>query len=153
MLLRGSRLAEGERWLAAGGDQLSADEQAFVEASVAARDRQEASARRQRRGMAIVAAALLLVLGFLVPRWVQRYRLRQPLMPEMVDIPAGEFEMGSPSDGPAAEDAWPHKSRRNIPSAWPGDSGSGNTRSRSRSTSGASTPASAHRRAATGASP
>ena len=46
-----------------------------------------------------------MALGFFGPRWVEQYRLRQPILPEMVAIPPGEFEMGSPRDGPAAEEA------------------------------------------------
>jgi len=62
-LLRGSRLAEGERWLATGAGQLSADETAFVQASVAARNRERAARRRRSIGEAVVAAGLLVSVG------------------------------------------------------------------------------------------
>jgi hypothetical protein len=49
-LLRGARLAEGERWLPAGAGLLSADELEFVQASVAVRAREfEAEAANRKR--------------------------------------------------------------------------------------------------------
>ena len=108
-LLRGKPLADGERWLAAGPGLLSPDEQAFVQASVAARDRELAARRRRRITESAIAAVLLFAVGAFGQHWVYQYSLRQPMVLDMVLIPAGEFQMGSPDDGPAAVDAWPNE--------------------------------------------
>ena len=79
-LLRGRRLLEAEVWLADHADDLSSAERTFIQASVAARERDRAARDRRRRrlvvGLAVASVFFLTLAG--VTGW-QWYRADQHL--------------------------------------------------------------------------
>ena len=83
-LLRGTRLTEAEAWLARRGADLVPEDRAFVEASVRAREREQAAQTRRRRWIvggsltaAVVLAAFAVFAGW---QWLQAQRYAEQAM-------------------------------------------------------------------------
>jgi formylglycine-generating enzyme required for sulfatase activity len=95
VLLRGAPLAEAERWYGERQQDLGREECAFIEHSVSSRNRK----RRFIRMGITFAVITALAVAFWQYTEAERLRAaRRPINPEMVDIPAGKFEMGASKD-------------------------------------------------------
>jgi formylglycine-generating enzyme required for sulfatase activity len=105
LLLRGLRLAEAERWISERPADLSDRETAFVTASLAARAAEHRSKRARRLvGVGVGAIALTAFVTY-GPRAYNQWKMRQPIVPDMVVIPPGEFTMGAADDDLSAKPA------------------------------------------------
>jgi formylglycine-generating enzyme required for sulfatase activity len=102
-LLRGTPLAEAERWLGARDEDLSTVECAFIRTSTR-------NQRRRKWVQGAIAVVIFLMLA-LISAWqyreleVERAKIR-PIEPEMVMIKPGRFTMGStknPDEAPLHE--------------------------------------------------
>ncbi len=108
LLLRGLPLREAEKWVKKQPDAFSPDDHAYVIASQ--------SRRFKERAIAVIGSGLVLwVLGATTWLWQEGYDLDQAalkiqslvmnihVLPQMVQIPAGDFQMG---DVEKLEDLW-----------------------------------------------
>lgn len=78
VLLRGGLLAEAERWFAARPDDLSAEEQQFIQASVELRQRERAARERtRRRNLTALTAGLLVAIALSMVAGVFWYQSEQ----------------------------------------------------------------------------
>jgi formylglycine-generating enzyme required for sulfatase activity len=123
-LLRGARLAEAERWLKQSRN-LTDEERHFIRQSIKARTRQKTlTAGIVMLSLLSMSFAWWFARAQLSPHmlvWLLRARLGSYTpQPQMVDIPAGSFLMGSSAvDGPNAKvdsNEWPqHRVRVHKP--------------------------------------
>lgn len=84
VLLRGGLLAEAERWFEARPDDLSAEEQQFIQASAELRQRERAARERtRRRNLTALTAGLLMAIALSVVAGVFWYKSEQQTQIEL----------------------------------------------------------------------
>ena len=102
-LYRGARLAQAVEWASEHEMEMSALDREFLRASQEALDRERRNTRLRWVGIAGVLAIALVLITLAVTGQLNRYIYR-PLPMEAVEIPEGDFMMGSPADDELAYD-------------------------------------------------